>query len=170
MYHPSKYAHHNNALDKFCAVFNDISKASGDLIYMQTSDIENYREDGEIIYRPTNQNILHDFEKRFTYYDTFKSFRFDTFGQFERKISKPEISLSIQCSKDESGFIIAWHEDYKKEKIVYMNSKTATGYEKTGKRFTKNYIEISYAEMNKFYQILINAFLNNSFNSTCFNL
>ena len=170
MYHPDKYNRHNDALDKFCAIFNDTAISSGNLLFMKPSDKENFREDGEIIFKPAGKTILYDFEKRFTYYDNHGSFKFVTFGQFERKIQKPEISLSIQCSKNENGFIIAWHDDYKKEKIVYMNSKTATGLERAGKRFTKDYIELRYSEMEMFYKILLKAFNDNSFNASCFQL
>ena len=170
MYHPDKYIHHNNALDKFCAVFNDASATLGDLIHMKPSPKENFREDGEITFKPKNTRILYDFEKRFSYYDHYKMFKFDTFGQFERKIQKPEISLSIQCSKNEDGFMIAWHEDYRQEKIAYINSKTANGWEQTGKRFTKKYSELAYNEMERFYKILDKAFTDNRFNASCFDL
>ena len=170
MYHPEKYIHHNKALDTFCGIFNNASEKLGGLIHMKPSVRENFREDGEIVYKPKNTQILYDFEKRFSYYDNFKSFKFDTFGQFERKIQKPEISLSIQCSKNEDGFIIAWHDDYRNEKIVYMNSKTANGWEKTGKRFTKKYREIAYHEMEVFYKMLHKSFTQNSFNASCFEL
>ena len=168
MYHPDKYIHHNKALDHFCALFNEAAALSGDLLNMKPSAVENYREDGEIVYKPQNKKILYDFEKRFSYYDGYKKFKFDTFGQFERKIQKPEISLSIQCSKDEGGFIIAWHEDYRQEKIIYIASKTAGGTERTGKRFTKKYKELAYEEMGRFYQMLNKAFTENCFNATCF--
>ena len=170
MYHPDKYNHHNNALEKFCVLFNKAAAMLGDHLHMKPSAKENFREDGEILYKPANHRILYDFEKRFSYYDQHKMFKFDTFGQFERKIQKPEISLSIQCSKNEDGFIIAWHDDYRNEKIVYMNSKTATGWEKTGKRFTKKYMELAYHEMDKFYKMLNKAFTENRFNASCFDL
>lgn len=170
MYHPDKYGHHNDALEKFCNVFNEAAAKVGGLILMKASEVENFREDGEIIYKPTGKRILYDFEKRFSYYDSCGSFKFDTFGQFERKIQKPEITLSIQCSRDERCFIIAWHEDYKKEKIVYMHSRTASGgTENTGKRFTKDFLELSYAEMDKFYKILEKAF-NSGFNCQSFKI
>ena len=170
MYHPEKYIHHNKALDNFCALFNEAAAKVGDLLHMKPSAIENFREDGEIFYKPQNTRILYDFEKRFSYYDNYKMFKFDTFGQFERKIQKPEISLSIQCSKNEDGFIIAWHEDYRQENIAYINSKTANGWERTGKRFTKKYSELAYHEMERFYLILNKAFTENCFNASCFEL
>lgn len=170
MYHPDKYSSHNEALEKFCETFNQAAVKEDDKIFMKPSDIENFREDGEIIYKPADKRILYDFEKRFSYFDECNKFKFDTFGQFERKIQKPEIALSIQCSKDEKCFIIAWHEDYKKEKIVYLRSRTGSGgTEGTGKRFTKDYLQLSYAEMDKFYKILLKAFAH-GFNLQSFNV
>jgi len=170
MYHPDKYGHHNDALKKFCKTFNEAASKAGDLIFMKPSDTENFREDGEIIYKPTSKMILYDFEKRFSYYDSCGRFKFDTFGQFERKIQKSEIALSIQCSRDEMCFIIAWHEDYKEEKIVYLHSITASGgTENTGKRFTKNFLELSYSDMGKFYKILEKAFIS-EFNCQSFKI
>lgn len=168
MYHPDKYILHNKALDTFCRRFNEIADKYGNIIKMAPSAKENFREDGEITFTPTNQQILYDFEKRFSYYDSFQKFQFDTFGQFERKIAKPEIRLSIQCSKQENGFIIAWHEDYLREKIEYISSKTATGIEKTGKRFTRHYLELPYTSMDIFHQILFKAFAQNQFNASSF--
>lgn len=170
MYHPEKYSHHNDALSKFCTLFNQTATALDNLITMNPSPTENFREDGEIVFKPGNQKILYDFEKRFSYYENYGNFKFDTFGQFERKIQKPEISLSIQCSKNENGFIIAWHEDYKNERVVYLNSKTSNGSENTGKRFTKNFKELKYTEMDKFYTMLYKAFTNNCFNASCFRI
>ena len=158
------------ALERFCKTFNEVARRMGNEINMKVSEIENFRDDGEIVHIPTGRKILYDFEKRFTYYDECGRFKFTTFGQFERKIQKSEISCSIQCSKDEKCFILAWHDDYKKEKIEYVGSKTASGrFERTGKRFTKDFLEIKYSEMNKFYNILKKAF-KEGFNCRSFNI
>lgn len=137
---------------------------------MESSRVENFREDGKIICLSVNQYLLYDFEKRDRYYDSC-GFRFKDFGQFERKIQKPEIALSIQCSKDEKCFCIAWHEDFKKEEIKYIGSATASGKkEYTGKRFTKAFREMNYNEMNIFYHILLKAFTTKKLNASCFQL
>jgi len=170
MYHPDKYNSHNKALERFCSVFNETANKEDKTIYMKPSEIENFIEDGEILYIPTGQKILYDFEKRNSYYMKC-GFPFEDFGQFERKIEKSEIYLSIQCSKDEKCFCIAWHEDFKKEQIHYIGSATSYGNkEYSGKRFTKSFLEIKYTEMKLFYNILLKAFINKTFNSSCFNL
>ena len=135
---------------------------------MEINKFENFKDDGKIIYKPTRIFLLYDFEKRNKYYETC-GFKFSDFGQFERKIQKEEISLSIQCSKDEKCFCIAFHEDFKKEKIKYIGSITQKGKkEYTGKRFTKKFIEIKYSEMKNFYKILMNSFKKSEFNSNAF--
>lgn len=168
MYHPEKYSAHNQALARFCHLFNQTSEASGGALLMQPSRRENFREDGEILFRPAATSVLYDFEKRFSHYPRHGAFRFSTFGQFERKLQKPEISLSIQCSTDESGFIVAWHEDYRAEALVHIASKTATGTEQTGKRFTTRFLELSYHQMGRFYRVLDYAFRYNQFNANSF--
>jgi len=74
MYHPDKYNPHNEALDRFISIFNEVAKKEGEQLFMKPSDIENFREDGEIIFKPTGANTLYDFEKRNRYYDTCGNF------------------------------------------------------------------------------------------------
>lgn len=171
MYHSNKYKESNDSLERFCDVFNKISADLGGEITFDISQVENFRDDGKIIHHAQNRVILFDWEKRHSYYDKCGAFKFDTFGQFERKIRKPEIELSIQCSTDEKCFCIAWHQDFRKEKLVSMGSKTANGgKEYDGKRFTKKFMEISYNNMEIFYRVLLKAFTDNTLNSECFKL
>jgi hypothetical protein len=169
MYHPDKYQLHNEALKRFCAAFNAAAAQCDNIILMKPSDGENFRDDGEIVYQPDGTKILYDFEKRNRYYHTC-SFPFKDFGQFERKIQKPEISLSIQCSHDEQCFCIAWHDDFRKEPVKQIGSVTATGAKEfTGKRFTRAFRELKYSEMETFYRMLKKAFAQRTFNASCFN-
>ena len=152
MYHPKKYEAHNKALKYFIQKFNEIAYKKGNELEMYDQEVENFRDDGGIIYKLDNTKVLYDFEKRFTYYDCCGGFKYNTLGQFERKIRKPEIKLSIQCSKDEKCFMLAWHEDYVKETRQNIGSVTASGEkEYDGKRFTKDYIELTYEQMDKLY-------------------
>ena len=158
MYFAGKYKEHNDALNRFMRTFNNYAFNNGNEVRMYLEHNENYRDDGGIVYLPENIKVLYDFEKRHNYYPTFDKFSFKELGQFERKISKEEIHLSIQCSTDETGFIYAWHNDFKNEPIRSIKSKTSTGYESNGKRFTKNFKELSSQSMNKFYFDLLHAF------------
>ena len=170
MYHPDKYRPHNEALDRFCTLFNQVAAKLGNLLCMQPSAIENFREDGNIFYTLTGASILYDFEMRDRHYNSC-GFPFKDFGQFERKILKPEIALSIQCSKDEKCFCIAWHEDFKKEQIKNIGSRIGSGgKEYTGKRFTVAFKEIKYSDMEDFYLMLLKAFSDKTFNATCFKI
>lgn len=169
MYHADKYKESNDSLKRFCDVFNATSAKLGGEIIFDISQKENFRDDGKIIYKPTNEIILFDWEKRHTYYGTCGGFNFKTFGQFERKMRKVEIRLSIQCSTDEKCFIIAWHDDFKKEAVETVGSVTASGSkEYDGKRFTTKFKEISYQEMEIFYNILSKAFVSKNYDATTF--
>lgn len=170
MYYPSKYDEHNESLKRFVKLFNETAGKLGGRIVMRIRENENFRDDGIIQDCKTDMQILFDWEKRQSYY-TKCGFPFDTFGQFERKIKKEEILLSIQCSQNEDCFCIAWHEDFKDENIEFIPSATESGEpEFTGKRFTKKFLELRYDEMDKFYKILENAFDRRTFNSTTFKL
>jgi hypothetical protein len=143
MYFSDKYKDHNLALDKFSLIFNNYaSSLPEEKLLMKVQKIENFRDDGCIVFIKDSIKIKYDFEKRFSYYSSFGSFSFDELGQFERKISKPEIALSIQCSEDETGFVFAWHSDYLNEEKKFIKSKTSSGFEGTAKRFTKKFIEL----------------------------
>lgn len=169
MYHADKYKDSNDSLERFCKQFNATAATLGGIVKMEVSPVENFRDDGKIIHVPTNAHVFYDWEKRHTYYSGCGEFKFDSFGQFERKIRKSEIELSIQCSSDEKCFIIAWHNDFRKEEKRIIGSKTASGErEYDGKRFTKEFVEISYSKMDIFYNILVKAFKTNSFDSTSF--
>ena len=171
MYHPDKYENHNTALKKFIGAFNKVASQKGGKLEMYYQEVENFRDDGGIIYKPRRSRILYDFEKRFSYYDTCKKFKFASLGQFERKLRKPEIKLSIQVSTDEKCFMIAWHADYKKEERILLGSKTATGRkEYDGKRFTKDFIELSYGQFDKLYDILLYAFEKRAFDKSSFKI
>ena len=167
MYFADRYQPHNESLENFINQFNKISKKMGERILMQFNKIENYIDDGKIIDTKSGQEICFDWEKRHSYYDEC-GFPFIDFGQFERKIKKPEILLSIQCSKDEKCFVIAWHEDFKKEKKKFIKSATSNGYEENAKRFTKKFKEFKYSEMEKFYKILEKAFETQKFDGSVF--
>tara|TARA_Y100000766_G_C18906346_1_gene605978 strand:+ start:706 stop:1221 length:516 start_codon:yes stop_codon:yes gene_type:complete len=162
MYFPDKYQSHNEALDRFVILFNRCSHKKKSRITMNSEKIENFRDDGFIQF-PDNSILKYDFEKRFNYYPKFGEFRFSDLGQFERKISKKEISLSIQCSTDESGFVFAFHEDLYKEEKKYISSKTRNGYERTAKRFTKNFYECSSENIIRFHNMIENCYKNKNF-------
>jgi hypothetical protein len=168
MYHPQKYTAHNEALGRFCHAFNTMAATQAQPVSMEPSAYENFRDDGKITHHLSGKVILYDFEKRNSYYNCC-GFPFKEFGQFERKIDKPEILLSIQSCRDEQCFCIAWHEDFKKEEIRYIGSATGSGRkEHSGKRFTLKFRELRYSEMDIFYEILLRAFAYDRYNALSF--
>lgn len=170
MYHPNKYKDHNESLKRFVDTFNECSKTVGGRIIMEIRENENFRDDGIIKDRNTGKEIIFDWEKRHTYYLNC-GFPFETFGQFERKIIKKEIQLSIQCSKNEDCFCIAWHGDFKKESVERIPTIKENGtYESKGKRYTRMFKEIKYSEIGIFYKILCKAFDKKMFNHNSFNI
>jgi len=170
MYHPKKYNEHNSSLRRFVERFNKCSNQNKWDIKMEINERENFMDDGLIKDEKTRKELSFDWEKRHTYYETC-GFPFKEFGQFERKIKKHEIKLSIQCSKKEDCFCLAWHSDFKKENILNIGSATESGKkEYSGKRFTTKFIELKYNEMNKLYKILRIAFDREWFDSRTFDI
>ena len=163
MYYKQKYKDHNDALFRFMKKFNNVSYHFNNELKMYLQKNENYRDDGGIVYLPGNVKLLYDFEKRHSYYYTFGKFPFKELGQFERKIAKQEIQLSIQCSKDETGFVYAWHDDFRNEQKQFVKSKTSTGFEENAKRFTSNFEEINYKSMADFYGKVLFWFKSENF-------
>jgi len=169
MYHPGKYKEHDKALNNLITKFNEVANELGNEVQMYFQEKENYRDDGGVIFTATGDKFLYDFEKRHKYYVNCKGLKFHTLGQFERKIKKQEIKLAIQCSTNEDCLVLAWHEDYKKETKEYLKSKTEDGKgESNAKRFTKDFIEISYDHLEIMYNIFLNAFKNKTFNCKSF--
>jgi len=168
MYHPNKYKEHNESLERFVKKFNTIGEEFNSEIKIEINEHENYIDDALIIDKKTGKSFSFDWEKRDKYYEDC-GFPFKDFGQFERKIKKENIKLSIQCSKSEKCFCIAWHDDFKKEEIKKIGSVTEKGNKEfTPKRFTEEFIELNYNEMGKFHKILRKAFDDDLFNSKSF--
>lgn len=169
MYYPKKYEEHNTALKNLIDMFNKTAKKLGGLIEMYFQEQENYRDDGGVIYKATNEKLLYDFEKRHQHYESCQQFAYPSLGQFERKIKKKEIKLSIQCSSDETCLLLAWHNDYQKEKAENIKSSTEDGEGETNsKRFTTDFIEINYKDMDVLYDIFLSAFQRKTFDKSVF--
>jgi len=175
MYYSDRYNDHNNALKRFINIFNTNGRKFGGYVWMVYHEKENYRDDGIIIYRPQMRSISYDFEKRHTAYWNYGRYTFDTLSQFERKLIKPELDLSIQCSTAEDGVLIAWHSDFLLAPIETYRAKTQNGYEENMMcRKTKHFKEYYYLEsgentgMDELYNVLLRAFINYQFNYRSF--
>lgn len=154
MYFSSKYSDHNDSLERFIKKFNSKTEYN---LEMYANKNENFRDDGKIICLLSKKNIIFDWEKRFHYYGRYSKFKFYKLGQFERKIQKKEIKISIQCSLDETGILVAWHKDFLNEKKQYIQSKTQFSYERNAKRFTSKFKEFSTERLLEFKKEIRNS-------------
>ncbi|MBU4501687.1 MAG: hypothetical protein KKA79_03790 [Nanoarchaeota archaeon] len=127
---------------------------------------ENFRDDGVITFEDGN-SIIFDWEKRDAHW-TGDRFPFSELGQFERKLQKQEIKLSIQCNKEEKTFAIGWHEDWLKENKIRRNLATNNVDESGVVRYTSKFKVYSYDEIDKFMDVIIKAFKKSAFNYRSF--
>ena len=96
MKRPSMYNRHEANLKAFVEKFNNVKD---DLrLVMQIYNTENFRDDGVIVDTKTGKRITFDWEIRDRYFTSGK-FVFKELGQFERKLRKGEIGLSLQCDQ-----------------------------------------------------------------------
>lgn len=124
MHYENKYKPHNDSLANFANKFNSVGDPN---LIMVINEVENFKDDASFIYTPEQDkelSIRMDWEKRFAYYDEFGGFRFNTLTQWKRKIDKPEIMLSIQCSTKGDGVLVAWHEDYDRTRSYTQKTKS----------------------------------------------
>jgi len=166
MKRPSKYADHESSLKTFAELFN--ACRDGNRLVMQTYQTENFRDDGVIVHTQSGKRITFDWEKRDRY---FRSgiFKFDTLWQFERKIKKDEIGLSLQCDSDETAVLAAWHKDWLKEPIKTRRLLTdSPGKETARVRETRHFKIYTYSEMKEFREMIYKAIKEEKFESGVF--
>ncbi len=162
----SMYQAHEKSLSNFADAFNAVIDCHP--IVMQIYHVENYRDDGVIVNTKTGERICFDWEIRDNYFARGK-FQFKTAGQFERKLKKDEIGLSIQCASDQSAFLVAWHQDWLKETSVMRKLKTDIPQrKKEAIRYTRHYKVYSYMEINQFRGMIANALALHLFNHNVF--
>lgn len=148
MKRPSKYADHERSLKKFTALFNGIS--DGLPLVMQIYQTENYRDDGVIVNTRTGKRVAFDWEIRQKYFSNGR-FAFDELRQFERKLKKDEIGLSLQCDLQETAVLAAWHADWLQASPQVQ--KSATDYlwkENARVRSTRHFRIYRYANLSEF--------------------
>lgn len=165
MYRPSLYSKHDETMNKFAELFNN-SPVLPNLKMIPIKE-ETFIDDGEIIDTLTGRKFSFDWEYRDKYFSN-GNFVFDTLGQYERKIIKPSIELSIQCDETETAIAVAWHDDFRKENKIMLNLDTDHGRKQYGAvRYTKSFKIYMYDNIGEFKRMIQRAFDNN-FNSTAF--
>lgn len=166
MQRPTFYSKHNKSLEKFANLFNSEKKYPR--LRIEPIQEETFRDDGFIIDAHTNKRIGFDWEIRDRYFSNCH-FQLPTLRQFERKIIKDEIDISIQCDSTETGIIVAWHEDFKMGKRFIQPSKTDFSHkENAWVRETNHFRVYSYENISDFKEMLIRAFVNNQYNHNSF--
>ncbi|NOZ74008.1 MAG: hypothetical protein GXO90_01325 [FCB group bacterium] len=166
MKRPSMYPHHEASLKKFTDLFN--KQRDGLSLVMQIYQTENYRDDGIIVDTRSGKRITFDWEKRDRYFRSGE-FRFSTLWQFERKLKKDEIGLSLQCDSDETAVLVAWHRDWLKEPMKTHRLLTdSPGKEMARVRETRHFKIYRYSEIILFRKMLSTALTTGRFEYSVF--
>lgn len=165
MYRPTMYSKHDESLKKFSINFNSCKDLKH--IIIKPNQFESFDNDGEIINLISSQKIGFDWEYRDRYFSN-GVFQFDSLGQYERKIKKTSIQLSLQCDSTETSVAFAWHEDWGQEMRTQMHLLTDSTKQKGIVRYTKKYKIIFYKDISDLKKIIDRAFKLNAFNHTSF--
>lgn len=155
MYRPSKYGKHYESMEAFAQLFNDCPVCPN--LKMLPIQDETFLDDGDIIDESSGKKFGFGWEYRDRYFSNGK-FRFDTLGQYERKIIKPSIQLSIQCDSTETAVAVAWHEDFKRENQITLLLDTDYIDKQLGQtRYTKSFRIYMYEDIADFKRMIQRA-------------
>ncbi|NQT96676.1 MAG: hypothetical protein HQ562_02940 [Candidatus Marinimicrobia bacterium] len=166
MKRPSMYQRHEDSLLKFTNLFNAVK--DGLPLVMQIYQTENYRDDGVIVNTKTGKRVAFDWEIRDKYFSNGK-FQFKELRQFERKIKKEEIGLSLQCDREETALLVAWHEDWLLSDPIPV--KLSTDYkwsEHNLVRSTRHFKIYLYSDLKIFRSMLVRVLKSETYNHTVF--
>ncbi len=166
MKRPSMYQRHEDSLAHFTELFNTCR--DGLPLVMQVYRTENYRDDGVIVNTRTGKRIVFDWEIRDKYFSNGK-FKFKELRQFERKIKKDEIGLSLQCDKEETALLVAWHNDWlRTEPFPARMSTDFTWNEKNLVRATDKFKIYPYSTIAEFRLMIGQALRRDIFDHSVF--
>lgn len=166
MYRPSMYNKHNETMTKFAELFNN-SPASPH-IEMRPNLEETFDNDGIFIDTVTKESIGFDWEYRDRYFADCKLV-FPTLGQYERKLKKPSIQLSIQCDSTETGVAVGWHEDWLQEEREKRSLRTDSSQKENGStRYTTRFKIYSFEQMDSFKDMVARAMQKKEYSSKVF--
>ena len=163
MWRPSKYDISQDSLIRFADKFNEAS----DEIKCIPNPNETYDNDGYFCFSGSG-DIGFDWEIRDKYFENGR-FLFNTLGQYERKLSKPSIQLSVQCDRNESAILVAWHSDFLQEQQDLVLADTdSTRKQLCPVRYTAYFQVYTYQELNRFRDMLKQAILSHQFSHLAF--
>ena len=166
MYRPSHYNIHNESLEKFSKLFNQ-SPVLTHIIMCPITE-ETFIDDGYFLNTETGERIGFDWEYRANYFKNGK-FNFDSLRQYERKILKPSIQISLQCDSTQTAVAAAWHNDFYIEPQVRIKLETDYAEKENGKtRYTKKFKIYMYEDIANFKNMICKAFITGNKNSSVF--
>ena len=163
MWRPSKYDISQDSLIRFAHKFNEISNE----IECLPNSEETYDNDGYFCYLGS-EYIGFDWEIRDSYFENGK-FSFNTLGQYERKLVKPSIQLSVQCDKNQAAILVAWHSDFLRENQEII--PVSTDYQEKQScpvRYTSHFRIYTYNNLGDFAKMLKRAIVNNQLSHEVF--
>ena len=147
MYRESTYEIHNETMDHFAELFNSCRECPN-LEFIPNPE-ETFGNDGYIIDHDSGKSIGYDWERRD---DHFKNgeFDFDTLGQYERKLIKDNIQISLQCDETDTAVAVGWHKDWLKEVKTIKALKTDSKKKQQGEvRYTREFKIFKYDEISE---------------------
>lgn len=165
------YPVHNTTMMSFAMRFNSID--DGINLMIMPNRYERFTNDGSIALTDQGLSVGYDWEHRNNGYDSVDEFEYKRYGisQYGTKLAKPSIKIALQESKDETGLLVVWHEDFKKD-LVEVNLPSQT---KKNRRepmgCTKYYTEYNITTdegIAEFRQMLYRAFMAGEYNHTVF--
>ena len=169
MYRPDTYDIHNDSLENFSALFNACEEFPQ--LTIRPIEHETFDNDG---YFYLNQVRLFgfDWERRDNYFVNGE-FAFPTLGQYERKIRKRSIELSVQCDFNGGFLAAAWHDDFRREPVTTRQIATSdpdTPQNNAQLRYTEHFRIYNYTtDMAQLKRDILTALYNNCLDHTSFN-
>lgn len=166
MYRPSMYNKHDETMLHFAELFNSCSVCRN--IEMLPNVIETYDNDGTFADRSTNQTIGFDWEYRDKYFK-YGKFAFKELGQYERKLKKPSIQISLQCDSTETAIAVGWHEDWLLEEEEKRAMRTDHLWKEKGSvRYTTRFKIYSFEQVDIFKKMIARAMGLQTYSSKIF--
>ncbi|MEW9078235.1 hypothetical protein [Terrisporobacter glycolicus] len=166
MWRPSTYAEHNSSLGRFEELFNNCSEYIN--LIIKPIEEETFEDDGCIVDLNTGKEIIFDWEKRERYFSN-GHFKFTSLGQFERKIRKPQIHLSLQCDSTDTAVAVGWHSDWLRENRITLNLATDYEQDEYGTvRYTKSFKVYKYENIKELKAMIQRALDTNSLDKSVF--
>ena len=165
MYRASKYNISQASLEFFAKRFNEAPNYRN--LEWRYINEESFVNDGYFIDVGTGKSLGYDWEIRDNYFENGR-FKYNTIRQFDRKMKKASIQLSIQGDRDCMAFIAVWHNDLRRNPSFIQKSKTDYGYENAVVWETNLFQLYRLEEIDQFKDMINYALVNNIYDYRAF--